>query len=159
MTFAVIDMQGFQVGRCFTPKELALTKDGDVIQHFNLESFTPYHILSQDEKLQIRYLQFNHHGIHYSAPGLPPSYLVTILNNFIAKNNITEIYVKGHQKKIFLEKLMSTPVINVEYESECPKFTKSVHPLCDSECHSMTSDVVCASKNCRDLYNWLREFF
>lgn len=161
MTFAVIDVQGFQLDNRFVPKEIALTNDGINIQHFNFESFMPYATLSNDEKNQVRYLQYNYHGINYSAPGLPPSEIGSILNNFIINNEVSGIYVKGHQKKIFLKKIISAtiPIINVEYEFECPKFSKCEPPLCDSQCHSMTSNVFCATKNCTDLYNWLSEYF
>lgn len=159
MSFAVIDVQGFRQGvDGFIPKELAITKDGVNVHEYLFSCLTPYQILSSDEKRQVNYLQKNHHGIRYSTPGLPPCECYKIITNFLTNNKISEVYVKGDVKKRFLEKLISIPCINIEYESECPKFAKSA-PHCNLGCHTMSSNVVCAYKNCVELYNWLYKFY
>lgn len=159
MTFTVVDMQGFNLPQ-FHPKEISFVT-GDQHAHYLIIPPLPYDALSNDIRKQINYLELRHHGLRYSSGYVSDTDLNEILRNHLLKEG-GMVYVKGHQKKEFLEKrlhaLGSTTtvmpsIINAEQLGEdVPKFTKDL-PYCLN--HFNNNNKMCSLRNAFKLYNWL----
>ena len=158
MPFAVVDLQGFYVRGVFIPKELALIGNQSPVYHYTFKSSLPFFTLSECEKQQVRYLVRNHHGISYHVGQNLDYEIKDLLENFIKAYKIDEIYVKGHNKKDFLDKLLSINIINLEHSDEkCPKLEKTLN-ICSKNIHKI-KPAMCAFYNTKMLYKFLVKYF
>ncbi|KAJ8969747.1 hypothetical protein NQ317_009581 [Molorchus minor] len=122
MKLVVVDMQGFNLSD-FYPKEISFV-NGQQNTHYLLKPPVPYRTLSCDVKKQVKYLESNFHGLKYSSGYVSDDDLNEILRNHLLNSNVDFVYVKGHQKKEFLEKrlfelggILTPSVVNVEHLS------------------------------------------
>lgn len=161
MKFITIDVQGFFNNPNFVPKELALT-DGKKSEHFLIKPSRPFHYLSYSEIKEVQYLEKHHHGISYSDGHIEINELIERLKEILSDGGVDVVYVKGHQKAIFLHELLkeyidgSIKIKNLEHlstetSSSSPNLVKQ-RPQCFS--HKL-QNCVCALTNCWILYNYL----
>lgn len=164
MKLLVIDIQGFNLPE-FYPKEITFVS-GQQRSHYLVKPPLQYRELSDDIKTQVRYLESYYHGLKYSSGYVTDTDLDEILRNHLFNSGLIDaLYVKGHQKKEFLEKRLndlretSTPsIINVEHLNgavieEPPNFQKDI-PLCLYHKNS-NSKFMCSLRNSLKLYDWL----
>lgn len=164
MKLIVVDIQGFNVPD-FHPKEISFVS-GDQHAHYLIKPLIPYDTLSYDIRKQINYLELHHHGLRYSDGYISDNDLNEILRNHLLNVGALTVYVKGYQKKEFLEKrlhalgsttITSIPsIINVEQlDGEVPKFTKDL-PYCLNHCNNNNyNNKMCSLRNAFKLYYWL----
>lgn len=162
MKLVVVDIQGFNLPE-FYPKEISFVHGQQQTAHYLLKPSVPYSTLSSDLKKQIQYLEHNHHGLKYSSGYISDDDLNEILRNHLLNDVVDVVYVKGHQKKEFLEKRLSylqeasTPsVVNVEYCTleQVPNFYKDI-PLCLNHFNNHSKKYMCSLRNSLKLYDWL----
>lgn len=157
----VVDIQGFSLPE-FYPKEISFVS-GQQKSHYLLKPPVQYNTLSYDIKRQIKYLEYNHHGLKYDSGYITDNDLDEILRNHLLNGVADIVCVKGHQKEEFLKKRLDhldeysgVPVINVEYlnfsTERPPNFSKDI-PLCLY--HDNNSKYMCSLRNSLMLYDWL----
>lgn len=125
--YAVLDFEGFQLKPgCFVIKELAIRGVGNNFQgHWLFSPPSSWESLSDKQRLIFSWVTRNMHNLSWNSGEIPYSHLQTILLS-IAKN-YTEIFVKGLEKKKFLQKLISNTIHNLE-DWQCPKFDNLAQP-------------------------------
>lgn len=163
MKVVVVDIQGFNLPE-FYPKEISFVI-GHQNSHYLLKPPVPYDTLSCDVKKQVQHLERSYHGLKYSSGYISDNDLNELLRNHLLKNPVDIVYVKGHQKKEFLEKRLrslqgetSTPsVVNLEHCSTheaVPNFYKNL-PYCLNHFND-AKKYMCSLRNSLELYDWLR---
>lgn len=151
MKFIVIDVQGFFANDNFQPKELAIF-DGKQMVNYFLKSERPFHCLSEDEKQQVRYLEYNHHCLQYNGGNVEMSELDNIFTQII--QDVDVIYVKGLVKKNFLFKRINCEMMPLilNLENISPNLLKS-KPDCMN--HNFNKKCMCAVSNCIQIHNYI----
>lgn len=168
MKLMVVDIQGYNLPE-FHPKEISFIS-GQQTAHYLLKPPFPSDTLNHQIQKQIHYLVNYHHGLKYSSGYINYDMLDDILRNHLLSGDVDMVYVKGHQKRRFLEDKICeltnsssstfTPdVINVEAlldEEEnntipIPNFIKDI-PYCFNHCNY---NSVCSLRNCTILFNWV----
>lgn len=155
MKFIVIDIQGFFNSKLskdgFEAKELTIY-DGQRCEHFTITSPRSLCSLTNEERKEVRYLEKFYHGINYSAVGNMDNIeqVKSAIVNILDKYYVDCIYVRGHQKLEFLNRLLYEAQIKiVNVKCQMPKFYKS-RPSCFS--HNLKY-CMCSKNNCIQLYN------
>lgn len=162
----IVDIQGFNLPD-FHPKEITFIS-GQQTDHYLLKPPFPVNTLNNQLRKQIKYLERFHHGLKYDSGYVNYDTLDDILQDHLLNNNIDMVYVKGHQKQLFLENKLckltesssSIPtIINVETlagennnnNNTVPKFILDV-PYCTNH---LNYKSMCSLRNCTKLYNWV----
>lgn len=166
MKFITVDMQGFTIDNRFTPKEIVIY-DGTKTSHYMFKSPKPFSSLSTNEKNQVKYLERNHHCLQFNSGYLDYCHLRSILQKQLLDicncGEVQRIYVKGHQKKQFLQEeifnnlqdLVDSPIniIDMACVQSTFNFSKG-YPYCFGHRH-YNKPCMCAIKNCYDLHSYL----
>ena len=115
--------------------------------HYLFGNEIPFLFLSRKHQCSITWLEANHHGITYGAKGVEftPEYFANFQDNIV--------YVKGVQKKKFLDKYYKT-VVNLEYVDGCPNLCKTTK-YCTYHCDYVDSSWSCSYVNCQLLCNYI----
>lgn len=146
MTSLYIDIQGYQLpNKEFLLKELA-TFDGTHLSHFIFKSPFPLQSLSKEFQKTTHWLIKHHHGIRWDVGFVYLHEVGDILRKICDK--YTDIYVKGVEKKVFIEKYVDmVPVYELPLQPIIEKST----PMCSFHSHNY---CICALTNVIDFYNW-----
>lgn len=147
--FPVIDLQGFQLGRSFVVKELAIY-DGNRLAHYVFKPPIPYINLSYKDRRRVNWLERNHHSLRYSDGHVHFSEFPLILKRFT--KNFQKVYVKGHQKKDILKLYLDIPIVNLENFKNTPALRETVSNCC---MYHKNHPSICAIINVKILYNFL----
>lgn len=142
----VVDMEGFYTPK-FTPKELAIS-DGLKTNHYVFKPAIPFENLTNRWKQNVRWLENNLHNIPYVDGHVEYKEIKNILKKFT--ENASCIYVKGYQKKEFLDKILDHVVINLENAAGVPNLTKS-----ECDCFYHTKSSCCSLHNVKILCDFL----
>lgn len=145
-SFATLDIQGFMIDGTFTPKELAFTINGCRIHHYLFKSPKEFQKLSGEEKKQVQWLERNHHRISYTSGHLD---LQDVMLQPLLP--VYKIFVKGSQKKKFLDALLpEREIIDLEFDYQCPNLVRAFN-----ECsYHKNNYCICAKHNCKILYEY-----
>lgn len=167
MRFIVCDMQGFCIPEFF-PKELTFF-DGYHMSHFFIKSPRTKTSLMHEVKRQVNYLERHLHYLNFdeghieleSVPGIIKNLL---MNGSSIRQDHLKIYVKGHQKHQYLQKIIQSDeelssfveVINIEYIESCPRLIPA-DPMCTHHniIHSPNGKCKCSMNNVNLLFYWL----
>lgn len=162
MKFIVVDIQGFFNPPHFVPKEIAIT-DGKRCEHFIVKPSKPFRFLNEEEIKQVKFLEKYHHGISYSAGNIEIAEVAEKVKSILF-DGVDVVYVKGHQKVAFLKGLLeddsylqeSVQIKNLEdaLMTSSPPIIFKQQPYCFSH-KLMTTNCICAVRNCWTLYNYL----
>lgn len=154
MSFCVVDIQGFYSrGKTeFIAKELAVSSGNSaLLGHF---VFRPPVNTCVDETSQW-YVEKYIHGIPWDTGYIPYSELQSLLENILQK--YTAVYVKGVQKKVFLEKYIQNVMIWNMDDLGCPNLA-SLQISFPTKTYCMYHDLnnmKCALRNVKLLKKWL----
>jgi len=130
----VIDFEGFQlVSGHFIVKELAYAA-ANSIGVWTFQPPYPHSRLSNREKVQYSWVTRNLHQIHWNEGELPYCKLRIILNSLF--DLFPNIYVKGLEKKIFLEFLSGRECYNLT-DLSCPKIKNFIPLNCQCPTHGI----------------------
>lgn len=113
-----VDMQGFRGGNNqFIAKEIAVLYSENKFHHFILTPPVSFNQLPPPQQVQARWLQHNHHGLYWDGGDVSYEEVKFFLNTL---RNYS-IYVKGEEKRKWLENMLESNVIvrNLE-ELNCP---------------------------------------
>ena len=110
-----VDLQGFKTSsNNFIVKEIAiLCNNNYIFHHFIIKPPCKFKNLNEEEQKQIKWLEHHHHGLQWSAGhttyGAVQQFLLNKLRSEV-------VYVKGAEKKLWLEHMMPniTTVYNLE---------------------------------------------
>lgn len=150
-TMIVLDMQGFVIDKEFIVKELA-TSNGYQIYHFIFKPPIDFRMLSDKDQTGVRYLEHFHHGLRYSEGFVNYEDLDNIICKILC--GAGTVYVKGHQKYDFLNKISRCRATIINLEDQNPtKFEKET-PKCMA--HQSDSNS-CSINNCEKLFQWLTD--
>lgn len=136
MKFIVLDVQGFFT-KTFQAKELAIY-DGKNMKHYVFKPERPLHELEDKYKKCISYVYNKHLGIHYNTGFEDYENVYSILYEEL--KNVDRVYVRGQLKKEFIWDCLSTynlcgdmmpHIVNLEYDTNCPKFEMGPPKNCD----------------------------
>lgn len=174
--YAVLDFEGFELKPgCFVVKELVIRGVGDNFQgHWLFLPPSSWESLSDKQRLIFSWVTRNMHNLSWYSGEISYSHFQTIL--FSIAQNYTEIFVKGLEKKKFLQKLISNTIHNLE-DWQCPKLKNLpqtnvlcfIHPLHFNHCalvkavafekyiscslrdHGLHSSSICLPKNTSNI--------
>lgn len=134
----IVDVQGFCIPD-FVVKELAiLSRDGKNFCHFIFKPPIPYNLLDRKAKSNVCWLQYNHHGMSWEDGFVKYEELGHIKDLF---NSASLIYVKGNEKKKFVEKFYQGNVVNLEEKPSMKKFNH------EKRCFAHAPPFVCSIHN------------
>ena len=139
------------------PKEVCIVSlKGNSIGHFLISP--PYNAnrLSEKIKKTNNYITKNIHSISWFDGYMSKKNLCDNLREI--SKQASKIFVRGQDKALFLESIMTCQIINLEKNSECPPFQNL--PLTDYYCtfHSLKFCYLsynCALNNAVKLKNWV----
>jgi len=155
----IIDIQGY--GN-FLPKELAIAqvtidkKERSCLEqnmvHFVFKPPFPLNSYSRSMRKQVNWLERKHHCLKWNTGFTNLSELPQILRYFTSFAD--KIYVKGNQKKSFLESYIDAPIYDLQ-DTTCPKL-KPQAPECG---YHSSSNCICALSNVFELLPFCIETF
>ena len=154
----VVDMQGFQnCDGSFLVKEIAILciKDMHYVTHIFNAPF-PWNNLDVKFKAINSWLIRNFHGIKWEDGHLPHQVAKCVISD--ALREATIIFVKGKEKKNFLEQCLDTSKFIVDLScTECPSLKKlSTKPTIKCNFHNSKHDKMnCSLTNVQLLKVWL----
>lgn len=155
MSTIIIDMQGFQMGPQFIPKELsAINADtGLGMSHHIFREPYPIEELDLKQRENVQWLTDCYHGLSWS--GIGHSHLCDMQDILDEVTyNVDKILCKGVMKKAFLEKYVGTRCEIVDLETEVPSIRRlNLKAACTS--HNYESSH-CALTNVFFIYHYLR---
>lgn len=154
----IVDFQGFkQPHDKFVVKEFSAITVQEDFQYFAL--FKPP---CQLESLPEQYQRINHwmirnfHGLPWESGDVPYNDFKPYINHIL--KSAKHIYVKGLDKKKWLEHILEKPTIIINMQDiQCPslkkfKTSEQLHP------HQGMQDYNCAYENVLHLRTWLKVF-
>lgn len=141
------------------PKEVAvLALNKDFSSHWMV--LPPYTIKKLPSKVrcQNNWLMQNHHGLTWLDGDISQRTLLKNLESISRYTN--KIYVRGHEKLVFLQGVVHNEVINLEDDENCPSFENlsSTGKYCLQ--HGIKSPYLsfhCAMNNVGKLKFWLNQ--
>lgn len=98
-----IDFQYFYTNEKIIIKELAIFDENSKFSHYIFLPPTAFSLLNDKEKKKIKWLENNHHNLKWNDGYIHYKYLPNILKRELNSKLSEKIYVKGLQKKKFLE--------------------------------------------------------
>lgn len=151
MKIAVVDLQGFQVYGEFVPKELGI-QIGNEVRYWIFKSPVPYNELDRKSKETTIFLE-RHLGLPYDIGNTDLSELREIVKTLISCDRV---YVRGHGKVVFLQKLLTSrcpTTIDISTLQNAPKSERN-YTLCGNH----TENGKCVINNCREISNFIFNF-
>lgn len=153
----VIDIQGL-VGPAdtFIPKEIAvLSVQGNYIGHWFIAPPCLFSELPFSARRQNYWLTANFHRIEWEYGYTPHKLVNQILRE--ATRNVSRIYVRGREKVIFLQRILSRTIVNLETYSPPLKRLPENKRYCVYHAETnLHGDYVCALHNATKLKIWIR---
>lgn len=167
-----VDMQGFVINHNdFIVKEVAFLKK-EILTHYLFKSPVNWNSLSNTEKSCARWLMNNHHCLKWNTGDIDYKYvkyifrrnIYSLLSNDYEEEDLSmkqTIYVKGYQKKIWLESILGTDdIIEVkDINQECDNISllNTLKPTVNVRCeqHSNNRQYCAMNIVCRlnDYWN------
>lgn len=152
----IIDVQGFQHGSNFICKEIAIINvENAWFEHRIVKQPINFEVYTTCFQKQCNWLTENIHGLEWDQTGgeiLEYTHLSEFIRKFVDGNCV---YVKGYQKKQWLESIIANDIKDLQ-EENCPAletfqlYLKSFH--CNK--HLRHNDLNCALENVFFLRNW-----
>lgn len=148
----VVDLQGFSKSRHgFVVKEVAILTDGMVKPAtYRFAPPFPWHDLAPEYKRKNAWLERNYIGLKWNSGSIPYNRVQDILLTHL--KDVEVIYVKGHEKVMWLHELLGTfhHVIKDLEEEGCP----SLQQL-KTFCAHHRKKFACAEENVNVLAQWV----
>lgn len=160
----IIDVQGFRRPFAeFVFKEIAIIPlaGQDVLPKVYL--FGPpchWNSLPVKFKSENSWLERNYHGLKWNDGEIPYEELEEILKSDL--RDAVKIYVKGLEKKKWIENIMPDVVVVFNMEDyECPSLVKLLESSYDVPCkhHNLYYKANCAVQNALALKKWLIKYY
>lgn len=165
-----VDLQGFIVNEKFKTKEIAILKHGHVLTHHIFRAPLPWNRLTTSEKARIYWLINNHHQLRWSDGYV--NYTLTeelvrhavCAESFEPNDCIIRVYVKGHEKKIWLTEILGDDVVT-DYNLAIENIEDDYEDIGRLETLNVSRAIArcgyhaknCAMENVFKLYYWWRE--
>lgn len=153
----VIDIQAF-VGpqEEYLPKEICVLS----VNHPYSDSWVigppcRFSELGASIRRQNNWLSRHYHRLSWEDGEVPPFTLPMLLNRATA--NASVVYVSGKEKSIYLSKIISTPVVNLDAYSPALKRMEAPRSLCLFHGLVTCEMYKCAVQNAHKLKNWIVE--
>lgn len=141
---STLDVQGFKGNNNkFIAKEVAVTFGSDAeYQNFIIKPPFEFKKLDFIYQKQAKWLTKNHHGFHWKDGSITFS----TVRAFLCKNlKHSEIYVKGIEKKTWIENILNKEVYNLE-DLTCPNFQQLYETITTPRLCSAHNGI-CALRN------------
>lgn len=154
----VIDIQGLVGAKnTFVPKEISiLSVEGHYSGHWLIAPPCVYNELDFDARRQNLWLTSNFHRLEWECGHTPHKLVSHILRE--ATKNVARIYVRGREKLMFLQKIVSRTIINLEHYT--PAFKRLPKNGCYCTYHAETNlhgEYACAAHNAAKLKYWIKQ--
>lgn len=153
----VCDIQGFRgLKNEFIVKEAAfLTTSGSKVQSIIFKPPFPYTALPETQQKVATWVKHFCHGMDWNDGYTPYFEMKNIFNRILGSYDV--VLVKGMEKKIFIENILSNKTVSVRDMDEtcCPRINDLRKQMSFRKCfyHSRATDQ-CASENVRLLLHW-----
>lgn len=151
----VIDIQAF-VGPQdeYLPKEICVLS----VNHPYSDSWVigppcRFSELDFSTRRQNNWLSRNYHRLNWEDGEVPPFSLPMLLNRATA--NASVVYVRGREKSIYLSKIISVPVVNLEGYSPALKRLEAPRNLCLFHGVVTCELYKCAIQNAHKIKQWI----
>jgi hypothetical protein len=159
----IVDVQGFKKPQNeFVFKELAiipLSEDSQPTVYF-FEPPYNYNLLPVKYRSENSWLKRNFHGLHWEDGDIPYGDLEDIFSTYASKAR--KIFVKGLEKKRWIQEITSNLVYNVE-DIGCPALSKISNldkfKPCSHHDECICRKPNCAVKNVLILKKWLLNYY
>lgn len=153
----IVDIQGFQYGKNnFLCKEIAfLNTENEHFSHRFVKMPTILSHYNHITRLHMNYVTKNVHGIAWeNDDNLEYEQISEYLINCIGSENT--IFVKGLEKKVWLEKLLPKITVTDLTDEDCPSFEKLKSFLKSNHCkaHLCDNALNCTLENVYYLWYW-----
>lgn len=124
----ILDFQAYVLNRKkIVPKELAIF-DGYATSHYIFKPPVTFTSLSAHDKRQVSWLENNYHGLRWSIGWISLRDLPNILK-YECLNDL--VYVKGSEKKSFIQNILGHTAVVEEYPSLQPTLHRlDLKPRC-----------------------------
>lgn len=111
-----VDLQGFIVREKFVVKEVAVLRDGTVLTHHVFTAPMAWDLLTKSEKSKACWLTANHHGLNWKDGDIKYARVKEIIRRAACEGLMSEttIYVKGLEKKQWLEEILGDAAHDVD---------------------------------------------
>lgn len=159
----IVDVQGFKKpDNKFVFKELVIISLGEDTQPtvYFFEPPYSYNILPVKYRCENGWLKRNFHGLHWDDGEIPYGDLEDVFQKSIA--HAGKIFVKGVEKKSWIQEIISNPVTNLE-DIGCPSLSKLYNLTkfkpCSYHDQFVCDKPVCAVKNVIVLKKWLLDYY
>lgn len=114
-----VDLQGFKSNsNKFIPKEVAIIFSKNEYNSFIVKPPYDFKYLSTEKKKEAKWLTKNYHHINWTDGSVS---LESVCNFLIANIKHSKVYVKGEEKKNWLEEMVHQQIFNIE-EIGCINF-------------------------------------
>lgn len=164
-----VDLQGFVVSEKFVVKEVAVLRHGWMLTHHVFTAPMTWDLLTKAEKSKICWLTANHHGLMWKDGDVKYNRAREIIQRAVCDASTLDgdtpkrlIYVKGLEKKHWLEMIIGNAIhdieasietIDVDYEDiDRLEILAIVRPF---RCRRHTKH--CAMENVCKLHDWWME--
>lgn len=165
VTPTFVDLQGFTVGGRFIVKEIAVLRKGTVLSHYIFTSPIPWKFLTSSDKSCASWLIAYHHGLRWNDGMIPYSMAKRLITMAVVdteenddNDDKTFVYVKGLEKRGWLEDMLDSDVKNDVYiETIDARYTnmKSLNNFDVTNTIRCGTHVRnCAMQNVFKLFNW-----
>lgn len=159
MTSVIVDLQGFKLhnNNTFICKEIAVVDIESCELRF--ETFRPpfpWTDLDEKSKKSARWLTKNHHNLEWCSGNIPYINFEVVIQGLLDTDEIEKVYVKGEEKKRWLECISHKKIINLE-QFNCPSLKELHTPLQTEFCNLHINN--CAVRNVNTLRKWFKNKF
>ena len=157
-----VDLQGFPLGRArgFVVKEFAALREGSVLSHYIFMCPEPWELLLKSERSCASWLTACHHGLRWDNGIVPYSSARELITKAVLDNeeNNYEVYVKGHEKREWLNDLILDDRQDCAYIDTLDAVYEDVESLNNLSVANTIRCAYhvkhCALQNVFKLYNW-----
>lgn len=140
MKIAVVDLQGYALPDQFILKELSI-RLGSGEEHFVFKPPFPYHQISKKDRRTVNVAETKLLGIRYSDGEFDYEDIDSILYRSLS-DDVSFIYVRGHQKRDFLEKRLANVLLTCPNVVNTETLDQWQPP--PPKCQPSTSDKICS---------------
>lgn len=168
-----IDLQGFIVKKEFIVKEVAILRQGAELAHYIFRPPISWNLLTDGDRRTVNWLFRNHHGLDWNAGEIDYSQAHNLIATAIhgvgkrrwdyLTNRIIHIYVKGLQKKTWLQQLLGscTSQYNIKTMEDEFQDIGRLQNLDNDQTlrcvHHRYVQTCCAQENVMTVYSWWRK--
>ncbi|KYN21770.1 hypothetical protein ALC57_05852 [Trachymyrmex cornetzi] len=155
-----VNLQGYIIGKKFVVKEVAILRRGAILSHYIFTCSMPWSFLTKSENYCASWLSAYHHGLQWEDGTKPYSMVKRLITMAVIgaeeyDDNKTLVYVKGHEKREWLNDVLDSDNLTTETLNANYKDTDTLHNVDVTNTMRFVKHIKnCALQNVFKIYNW-----